>query len=92
MQKSLSERIVDTPAVPKVPAGGKALARVLSAVAHEEMKENGLESLSFTQEAGQLPDLPSPQQPDPPSTHSTTKPTGKVHLWFMFSVQWSCNN
>lgn len=83
VQRSLSERIVDTPGVAKVPAVGKALARVLSAVAQEERKENDLESLSFPLESGQLPDSPSPpQQPDVPLKHTTTTttmPTGKIH-------------
>ncbi|MCI4391368.1 hypothetical protein PGIGA_G00133440 [Pangasianodon gigas] len=83
VQKSLSERTVHTPAVAKVPAEGKALARVLSAVAQEERKENGLESPSFSLESGQLPDSPSPQQPDLPSTHTTTKPSARY-----YSVMW----
>ncbi|XP_060756581.1 DNA repair and recombination protein RAD54B [Neoarius graeffei] len=85
VQRSLSERIVDTPAVAKVPAAGKALARVLSAVAQEERKENDLESLSFPLESGQLPDSPSPpQQPDVPLKHTTTTtPTTRY-----YSVMW----
>lgn len=85
MQKSLSERTLDTPAVAKVPAVGKALARVLNAVAQGEMKENGLESLSIPLESGELPDSPSPHQPDLPNEHTTTKPTSKIHCCFAFS-------
>lgn len=84
VQKSLSEKSVDTPAVAKVPPVGKALARVLSAVTQGEMKENDLESLSFPLESGQLSDSPSSHPPDPPSTHNTAKPTGKVHHRFVF--------
>ncbi|XP_034154104.2 DNA repair and recombination protein RAD54B isoform X2 [Pangasianodon hypophthalmus] len=83
VQKSLSGRTLHTPAFAKVPAEGKALARVLSAVAQEERKENGPESPSFSLESGQLPDSPSPQQPDLPSTHTTTKPTARY-----YSVMW----
>ncbi|MCJ8745609.1 hypothetical protein PDJAM_G00132140 [Pangasius djambal] len=83
VQKSLSERTVHTPAVAKAPAEGKALARILNAVAQEERKENGLESPSFSLESGQLPDSPSPQQPDLPNTHTTTKPTARY-----YSVMW----
>lgn len=85
VQKSLSERTVDTPAVAEVPAVGKALARVLSAVAQEERKENDLESVSFPLESGQFPDSPSPQQPDVPRKHAITMPTGKIHHWVLFS-------
>lgn len=84
VQKSLSEKTADTPAVAKVPAVGKALARVLSAVTQGEMKENDLKSLSFPVESGQVSDSPLPQPPDPSSTHTITKPTGKSHHWFGF--------
>lgn len=85
VQKNLSERTGDTPAVAGVPAVGRALARVLSVVAQEEGKENDLESLSFPLESGQLPVSPSPQQLDLPSTHTSTITTGKIHhLVFIF--------
>lgn len=90
VQKNLSERTGDTPAVAGVPAVGRALARVLSVVAQEEGKENDLESLSFPLESGQLPVSPSPQQLDLPSTHRTstsTITTGKIHhLVFIFLI------
>lgn len=76
---------MDTPDVAKVPAVGRALARVLNAVAQEEKKENGLESISFPLETGQHPDSSSPQHPDVPSTHTTTTPTSKIHHWLLFS-------
>lgn len=67
----------DTPAVVGASSVGRALARVLSAVAQEERKENSLESLSCPLESVQLPD--SPQQ----SSHTTVMPTGKIHHCFL---------
>ncbi|XP_053343890.1 DNA repair and recombination protein RAD54B isoform X1 [Clarias gariepinus] len=83
VQKSLSDRTVETSTVTKVPAVGKALARVLSAVTQEEKKENCLESLSSPLESGEFPDSPSPPQPEIPIARSTTTPTARY-----YNVMW----
>ncbi|XP_027028166.2 DNA repair and recombination protein RAD54B [Tachysurus fulvidraco] len=77
VQRNLSERTGDTPAVVGASSAGRALARVLSAVAKEERKENSLECLSCPLGSVQLPD--SPQQ----SSHTTVMPTARY-----YSVMW----